>query len=105
MRNSKCTAVAERPGDSSGRVAQLIFGQTGHRTATECMFDYFSGIKNSALSLGIVVPEIKQIKQIKRRGTHSMSPDQSPDARCGAPDRKSNGRLILFKRDPGKARS
>jgi len=33
------------------------------------MFDYFSEIKNSAFFLAIVVPEIKQIKQIKRGQT------------------------------------
>ena len=74
MRNSKCTAVAERPGHLSGRGAQLIFGQTGHRTAAARMFDYFSEIKNSGLCLGIVVPEIKLFKQIKRRRVLSAPP-------------------------------
>jgi len=64
MRNSKCTAAHDRPGRSSGRDAQLIFNGTGDQTA-ERAFDYFSEIKNSAVRLANVVPEIKQIKQIK----------------------------------------
>ncbi len=66
MRNSKCTAAHDHPGRSSGRDAQLIFNGTGDQTA-ERAFDYFSEIRNPALFLAIAVPDIKQIKQIKRR--------------------------------------
>ena len=64
MRNSKCMADAERPGDASGRAAQLMFDRTGHRNAARA-FDKCSvlEIKNSALSQAIAVSDIKDIKR------------------------------------------
>ncbi len=84
MRNSKCAADAERPGNFSGSGAQLMFDQTGRRNAARA-FDKCSvlEIKNSALFLGIADSDIKDIK---RRRTLSARPDQSPDARCERPE-------------------
>jgi len=58
------------------------------RRSARLIIDYFQEIKNSADFLAIAAPDIKQIKQIKRRRTLSALP---ADARCGARDTPSNG--------------